>query len=88
MGLTSRDEEAPLKKRPLRTTVNPPKELEVTINPADMEDAEFEEFCEANTGPLEADPEFREGLRKKLLKLIKSLYGLWMLYLGGMNTFH
>lgn len=82
------DRKAPLKKRGSNPGVGPPEEPKVIMSAKDQEEEEFQEFCEADTGPLEASPEFKEGLRKKLLKLMKNLYGLWMLTLGGVSPFN
>jgi hypothetical protein len=48
-----------------------------------QEQAEFREFCEADEFPIEANPLFKEGLREKLRKLVKNLYGLWFILLSG-----
>ena len=82
------DQKVPLKKRRSNPGVGPPEEPKVIMSAKDREEEEFQEFREADTGPLEASPEFKEGLRKKLLKLMKNLYGLWMLYLGGVSPFN
>ena len=79
---------ASLKKHGSNPGAGPPEEPKVMMSAKDREEEEFQEFCEADTGPLEASPEFKEGLRKKLLKLMKNLYGLWMLYLGGVSPFN
>ena len=79
---------APLKKHGSNPGADPPEEPKVMMSAKDREEEEFQEFCEADTGPSEASPEFKEGLRKKLLKLMKNLYGLWMLYLGGVSPFN
>jgi len=82
------DQKSPLKKGRSNPGVGPPEEPKVMMRAKDREEEEFQEFCEADTGPSEASPEFKEGLRQKLLKLMKNLYGLWMLYLGTVSIFN
>lgn len=82
------DQKASLKKRGSNPGAGPPEEPKAMMSAEDREEEEFQEFSEADTGPLEASPEFKEGLRKKLLKLMKNLYGLWILTLGGISPFN
>ena len=82
------DRKAPLNKGRSKSVGRPPEESELIMHTADRDDEEFKEFSEPDTAPAEASPEFKEGLRKKLLKLMKNLYGLWVLYVGGGSLFN
>ena len=83
MGVDAMSRKIPLGRRRARSkhdgrvTAGPQAEVpEPELN-------EFEEFRNADRLPLKASPEFKEGLREKLRKLLKSLYGALMLFLGG-----
>jgi len=89
MGVTTMNEKAPLDKRRSKSEAHrevSPGSKRSAANPP--EDLEFEEFCEAGSDPVDASPEFKENLRKKLMQLVKNLYGLWVLFLGGMIHYH
>ncbi len=88
MGVKTMTNKAPLKERRSKSRLDQETEAGSEGHPPDPDEREFEEFSAADSGTVEASPEFKENLRKKLMKLVKSLYGLWVLFVGGMTHYN
>lgn len=88
MGVTTMKEKAPLKKRRSGSRADEVEDPGSMRGAADPEELEFKEFCEADSNEVEASPEFKEDLRKKLMQLVKNLYGVFILLVGALTHYN
>ena len=87
MGIDAMRRKVDSKKAREKTAPRPKAQDKPPVGASAIQDEEFAEFCEADKLVVEADPEFKETLRKRLWKLLKELHGMWALLLGGFGTF-
>jgi hypothetical protein len=88
MGIDSMTRKVDPKKGRQKVAPPPKRRSKRPEGASALEDEEFAEFLEADELPVNADPEFKEKLRRKLWKLLKDLQGVWLLLLGGVTRLH